>query len=300
MKHYYETKIYLWLRNLFFRYIGIPYVYHKTSKYNILNSMDSIQYIIDNHCSVSRYGDGEFSVMWGGGNGFQFPNERLAKALIEVLSSDLTNHINAIPLTLKDLSNLRDYPYFFWSHYTGRSYWRLRKYLSFNKKYLNSLFTRFYMDYVDKSNCEKQFKLIKSIWNNKDIVIVEGNQTRSGIGNDLYDNAKSIKRILGPAKNAIDKYDEMLNAIKNHVDKEQLILLSYGMTATVLAYDLANLGYWAIDLGHIDLEYEWFLRNAKNKETIDGKFTNEVNNGDKVAECTDPLYLTQIIVDITK
>lgn len=300
MKHYYETKAYLWLRNLFFRHIGIPYVYHKTSKYNILNSMDSIQYIIDNSCSVSRYGDGEFSVMLGGSNGFQQPNERLAKALKEVLTSGLTNHINAIPLTLKDLSNLGDYPYFFWSNYTGRNYWRLRRYISFKKKYLNSLFTRFYMDYVDKSNCEKQFKLLKSIWNDKDIVIVEGNQTRSGVGNDLYDNAKSIKRILGPAKNAIDKYDEMLNTIKKYVNKEQLILLSYGMTATVLAYDLAKLGYWAIDIGHLDLEYEWFLHKAKEKKIIEGKFTNEVQNGDKVIECNDPLYLSQIIVDITK
>lgn len=83
-------------------------------------------------------------------------------------------------------------------------------------------------------------------------------------------------------------------------NKKALILLSYGMTATVLAYDLAKLGYWAIDLGHLDLEYEWYLHNAKEKEVIEGKYTNEVHEGNKVAICIDPKYLSQIIVDITK
>ena len=35
------------------------------------------------------------------------------------------------------------------------------------------------------------------------------------------------------------------------------------------ACDLYNLGYQAIDIGHIDIEYEWFLRNAtKNIKVI--------------------------------
>lgn len=58
----------------------------------------------------------------------------------------------------------------------------------------------------------------------------------------------------------------MLQAIKDHVSKDRLILLSYGMTATVLAYDLAKLGYWAVDLGHLDLEYEWYLHGAEENK----------------------------------
>jgi hypothetical protein len=46
-------------------------------------------------------------------------------------------------------------------------------------------------------------------------------------------------------------------------DKNILILISLGPTATVLAYDLAKLGYWAIDIGHIDNEYEWLKLEAK-------------------------------------
>lgn len=300
MKHYYENSIYIFLRKLFFRYIGIPYIYRKTSKYKILNSFDSIQYIIDNHCSVSRYGDGEFSVMWGGGNGFQKPNERLAKLLKKVIeANDVQNHMIGIPIYIKDFSSLRN-PYAFWPVFVTKNFYKLQNLLSCSRIYLNTQMTRFYYEVNDRSKCAEHLCLLKKIWNNRDIVIVEGNQTRSGVNNNLYDNVKSIQRILGPATNAIDLYDEMLDAIIKNISKDKLILLSYGMVATVLAYDLAKLGYWAIDIGHLDIEYEWFIRKADERVMIEGKFTNEVNGGDKVVECSDPLYKSQIIVDITK
>lgn len=32
----------------------------------LLNSFDTLHYIIEHRCSVSRYGDGEFDMVWGG------------------------------------------------------------------------------------------------------------------------------------------------------------------------------------------------------------------------------------------
>lgn len=262
--------------------------------------MDSIQYILDNHCSVSRYGDGEFSVIWGGGNGFQQPNQRLAQLLKKVIEADdAPNHMIGIPVYIRDFSSLRN-PYAFWPVYVARNYYRLKTLISPQNKYLNTQMTRFYYEMQDRSHSAEQLSLLKKIWDNRDIVIVEGIQTRSGIGNDLYDNAKSVQRILGPATNAIDMYDEMLEAITKNVSKDKLVLLSYGMVATVLAYDLAKLGYWAVDIGHLDLEYEWFKRKAEERVQVKGKYANEVQGGNDVAECTDPIYLSQILVDITK
>lgn len=74
------------------------------------------------------------------------------------------------------------------------------------------------------------------------------------MGNDLFDNARSIVRILCPAESAFDRYEEIYNeAIKQPKDK--LFLIALGPTAGVLAYDLAMQGYQAIDLGHADLSY---------------------------------------------
>ena len=82
-----------------------------------------------------------------------------------------------------------------------------------------------------------------------------------GVNNDLFDNVKSIKRILCPIVNAFNIYEKILQeALK--IKKNKLILLALGPTASVLAYDLYHAGYQVLDIGHMDIEYEWFLRNA--------------------------------------
>ncbi len=116
-----------------------------------------------------------------------------------------------------------------------------------------------------------------------------------GMGNDLFSNAKSIKRILCPAENAFEKYDEILQAAKQYGDNT-LILIALGMTATVLAYDLAAAGYWAVDIGHIDIEYEWFLSKATERFAIKGKYTNEAKDGNIVDnQYVTPEYLSEIV-----
>ena len=40
-------------------------------------------------------------------------------------------------------------------------------------------------------------------------MIVEGKKTKLGMGNDLFNNAKDIKRIICPAQNAYEKLNEM-------------------------------------------------------------------------------------------
>lgn len=69
------------------------------------------------------------------------------------------------------------------------------------------------------------------------------------------------------------------------------------MTATVLAYDLAKEGYQAIDIGHIDIEYEWYKRASLKKIAIPGKYTNEAcdGKGTRYGELNDSTYQKQII-----
>ena len=37
---------------------------------------------------------------------------------------------------------------------------------------------------------------MKGIWEGRDIIFIEGEKSRLGVGNDLFDNAQSIHRIL--------------------------------------------------------------------------------------------------------
>lgn len=282
-------------------YVRIPLAHKQFERINILNSIDSIKYIIEHKCSVSRFGDGEFIMLLGGGyDDYQGADQKLAKRLKEVLvSTDAPNHIVGLPMPLKHTIGLRPSSRDFWDYFTLRKGVSLLPYLSTSRLYIDTQLSRFYIMYTDKSHCGNQLNLLKAIWNNQDVVIIEGTKSRTGIGNDLYDNVKSLSRILGPATDAFSMYDEMLEAIVKHVSKDNLILLSYGPTATILAYDLAKLGYWAIDIGHLDIEYEWFKMGAIDKVVINGKFTNEAKGGRFVKSNEDKEYLQQIIFDIT-
>lgn len=78
-------------------------------------------------------------------------------------------------------------------------------------------------------------------------------------------------------------------------NQEKLVLLALGPTATVLAYDLAILGYQAVDIGHIDIEYEWYQKKAFEKIPIEGKFVNESATNCLDFQIEDPTYEKSII-----
>ena len=105
------------------------------------------------------------------------------------------------------------------------------------------------MDFASKEKCSRWFDELREIWNNRDIVFVEGEKSRLGVGNDLFDNVRSIKRILCPISDAFDRYNDILSAALN-LEKDALLLIALGPTATVLSYDLFKAGYQAIDIGH--------------------------------------------------
>ena len=81
------------------------------------------------------------------------------------------------------------------------------------------------------------------------------------------------------------------------VDINNLILISLGPTATVLAYDLTKLGYQAVDIGHADIMYELYLRNSTKMIRIPYKYVNEYKNRNKykVENVTNKDYYNQII-----
>lgn len=284
------------IKYIYYNWILIPYLHFKIRNYRIADSTTTINYIIKNKCSVSRYGDGEFNIIQGIGNGFQNYNNHLAQRLKEILNTESTQrHIVCVPYTLKSTKGNVKYTKEFWGYYLALNTKFIFSILSRQKQYYDTQMTRFYIEYKSKKHCASHIRLLQKIWDKRDVLIVEGIKTRSGIGNDLYANCNSIRRILCPAENAFDKYSEILDSIRLNVPKDQLILISLGMTATVLAYDLSQLGYQAIDLGHLDIEYEWFLTGATSKIPIKNKYVNEVDNKNSIEECKDESYLSQII-----
>ena len=80
--------------------------------------------------------------------------------------------------------------------------------------------------------------------------------------------------------------------------KNHLFILALGPTATVLADDLSKNNYRALDLGHLDIEYEWMKMKADHFVPVPSKYTNEATGGRKVKNVQDKEYLSQIIAKI--
>jgi hypothetical protein len=89
-----------------------------------------------------------------------------------------------------------------------------------------------------------------------------------------------------------------LEASKRNAFEGALFILAIGPTATVLAYDLFKSGFHAIDIGHADIEYEWFKAGAIEKQPVKNKYVNEAGAGKGVSESTNQKYLSEIIKKI--
>lgn len=261
----------------------------------------AIDKIVNEGKSLTRFGDGEFSAIAGRvRHRFQTQvDEKLKQRLLETLHSEDGNLLIGIANNYGSLKAYNEQ-----ARREIRCYMNpiVRKehlqLLDAKKVYYDAYVTRPYVMYADNQTDApaKRFENLKRIWDKRDCIFVEGKFTGLGVGNNLFDNMASVKRILGPAENAFSKYEQILECCLKQ-PKDSLFLLALGPAATVLAYDLCQAGYQAVDIGHIDLEYEWFLKGEGRRTVITGKYNNEIDDGDNPDEIMDARYREQIIED---
>ena len=303
-KMFYSSKTHEQLEQMQYKLDNLPYEIYDKVKHGsadiqipqIKSIEETLDKIINDKCSISRFGDGEFSCMNRSRISFHDPSEDLAERLKEVLSSDIPNLLIGLPDCFGSLDCYVPYTKKFWRKYMSKKRQMTYFCLNMNRVYYNAFFNRYYLNFnkTDEhyQRCCIYIKKLKEIWKNRDVVLLEGQEARLGVGNDILDGAKSISRILFcPVKNAFNKYDEILSAF-NDISSGNLILAALGPTATVLAYDLCKKGYQAVDIGHISEEYECFLR----KETpLELKSMGHNITMKHPSNPDDPEYKKQII-----
>ena len=257
---------------------------------------ETINKVVEDKCSVARYGDGEFNIMFGNSIDFQTYDERLAQKMKDILHLDDEKFLVCLAGELyeKD-NNIKPEAKKYWSRFIRNHRCKLNKLFKKDKVYYHTSMTRFYMHFKNKEKSYHYAELLKKIWDNRDIIFVEGEKSRLGVGNDFFDNARSIKRILCPANQAFEYYDEIIESIDKNINKDTLVLIALGPTATAMAYDVYLKGYQAIDIGHIDIEYEWMKMGAETKVPVKNKYTNEAEDGKQIGDIVDDIYNAQIV-----
>jgi glycosyltransferase family protein len=259
----------------------------------VLSLKETIAVIKKMELSALRFGDGEISLMENQELGFQSKNKELAEKLRKIIQTNEQGLLICIPGIWGKLDDFSTQSFKFILHHLFRYGYVWRNMLSHSQTYGDAYITRPYLGYKNKLRSDSIFRELFSIWEDKKVVLIEGEKSRLGVGNDMFSKVSSIQRILCPTNNAYDKYTEIKKTALN-LPKDTLILLSLGPTAKVLTYDLFKEGYRVIDIGHIDMEYEMFLRKESKIVKVDYKYFNEIGERNP-EDCKDKEYLKQII-----
>lgn len=270
----------------------------------IMSINKTIDKIAERKLSLARFGDGEISWMCSlPTNAFQKNSDDLAKELKSAFNSRNEKLLITLSSPMVKAAPFIDFCVIHWGKFAKTKYEYYKDYIDYSYSYGDTHTSRFYMDFKDKSKkrVEPIVKNLRRLWNGRNVVFVEGTDTRLGTGDDLFDNVKSVRRILCPNRDAYFSIDAIEAAIKENYRDDDLIILALGPTATVLAWRLTEkYGMQALDLGHIDVEYIWYTAGAKNKAPIVGKTVFEAFK-DVNAICVDfdeEKYRKQIVAKI--
>lgn len=241
---------------------------------HILNVEDTLDLLLENPKSFCRYGDGEILLINGRGIPFQDYDERLSKRLREILqSTDDKCYIGIDDHYFQATANLADYV----KGYVRLNALEMRtamlKYCNRKRLYIATNITCFYMN---EKRLKEEYKVhydkVKELFRNRKLAIFSGRTVFDKINHDVFEYAAELKHIFNESKNAWSHYEEILNATRQF-PKDWTLCFILGPTATVLAYDLAQEGYTAWDIGHIAKDYDAFIKNSEqNTEDIKNFF----------------------------
>lgn len=268
--------------------------------YKVTTMEETIREIAQFQKSITRFGDGEFNnILKISKPHYQANDDRLGQILQQALVTQREDLIVAIPGPLMTIATETLMSKYFWLGYLNKNGDKLKLLLDSKRTYGNAGISRFYLGMKDKQRAHAIAKLLQTIWDKRDVLIVEGEFSRMGVGNDLFDNANSIQRILGPSTNAFVQYDAILEAAVKY-GKEKLILLALGPTATAMSYELACRGCWAVDIGHVDVEYMWMKMGTNKKLPIQGRFVSETRAEEdySIPKEYEQRYLDSIVLKI--
>lgn len=228
---------------------------------------ETVEELIHTNKSMVRFGDGEITMIRGRSLKLQRVEPEIIEGLKRILGYQYDGMVVTIPEIFDDLSIYRKESRQFWRDHLLFSRRIYEKYCNKDRIYYNTSVSRFYYAMEDKSKCGQWIERIRQIWKDKDVVVVEGERTHNGVGNDLLDTARSVERIIGPASDAYEKLDGIIECCREY-PKDRLFLVSLGVAAKFFTERMFLEGYRVLDIGNLDMEYEWYLHKAKTKEKI--------------------------------
>lgn len=234
---------------------------------NVMSTTETLDNIIKGN-SIARFGDGELQLIIGKGlgklgkeNEYQVFDKKLSNKLREIIKAPTNKCIIAINEYSDKWDDEKNYKYglSYFENFWYRYWDKLKKIYKYDYTYGCAATTR--ISVFKENNLES----IKKIWENKKVLFVVGENSHFILEPRLFNNIKEADMLVTKGKSSFEKYDDIFKQIKTY-GTDWLIFLSLGPTATVLAYELSNLGYQALDMGHLPNCYLHSIGERKNPE----------------------------------
>lgn len=216
----------------------------------------TLDLLIDQRKSVSRFGDGEFHLCLGQGLKFQSYSSGLSRRLKYILSNPTENENCLVSVFRFDLNHMSDY----WRRFWYYNYEAIYKLLDVEYHYGNANITR-------ELN-EIRLKKIQKVWNDRAIIFVVGEGSRFKFIEELYGNSRQHEFVFASAVDAWDSYDKVLEQCLQKETDDAIFLIALGPTATVLSWDLSKQGCQALDIGHLSNIYLTMTGDGPSPETL--------------------------------
>lgn len=267
-----------WWLNYYYLFVA-NYLFKEHPKVISLNK--TLEIIINNRLSVSRFGDGEFLWMINKpANDLETNQPDFSLRLYNSFKNCNKNMLICIPGFFHSYNILKYTKRFntFAMRYLIDNYKHEKGLFDMKYKYGDAFISRYYMCFKQKNkNYTSYINKIKLIWNERNVIIVEGKNVKFGIGNNLTDNMQSIRRIVCPPTNCFRIIDDIKKSIIVNYSYGDLVLLILGPSASIIATELNNENnFQCIDIGQLDMEYLWQINHCKKPTSILYKTNYEV------------------------
>lgn len=271
------------------------FLYEKDILHNKIkvHSIDeTIDELLHTEKSMVRFGDGEIVMIKGRDLVLQKAQPEIAEGLKKILAYPYDDLIVTIPGVFDTLSDHTKESRQFWRDHLLMCRKTYEKYCNPDRVYYSTFISRCYYFAKDKNRCAQWYDGIRDIWKDRSVVVVEGERSHNGVGNDLLDRAARVERIICPPKDAYGSLNRILEACMQY-DRDRLFLLSVGVAAKFIAMELFEKGYRVLDIGNLDMEYEWYVRGADHKIPLE---KHEIVGEEANREAGYTEYLQQIKV----
>ena len=224
----------------------------------VLSAWQTIDKLLETGHCFCRFGDGEIAIIRGEGIAFQKADKELGRRLLEILQSEDDKLLVGINyFYLNPVAGVNGFTQNFLNCLQMQ-----RKFLvdNCNKKrvYIDAAITQMYQNYKEY-DFDTHFKKLQKLFEGKKVTLLCGESVLNDIKYNALDICADVEYIYGPARDAYDRYEELLKKALD-VDKERILCVILGPTAKVLIYDLYKNGRTAWDIGHYLKDYDSYMR----------------------------------------